>query len=153
MSLILATGSNIGEKLHHLDTAIKKLQQHFNLIKSSRVYQSDPVEYLDQDIFYNQVLEFEKPKNMHPLEVFKTIKNIEDEMGRVKIINKGPRNIDIDIIFNGLQEYQDDQLSIPHHSWQKRSFVVLPLSELPFYQEIKKHYQIPQVFESKAFPI
>ncbi len=153
MSLILATGSNIGNCLDNLKKAKQALSRNYEFIAESRVYKSEPVEYLDQNDFYNQVLEFKTPKSLSSIEVFKQIKKIERDLGRNKIIEKGPRNIDIDIIFWDLESFQNEFLTIPHLSWKKRSFVVLPLKELPFYEIIKKKIDIPDTFESWAKPI
>lgn len=155
MSLIIGTGSNIGDKEKNLLTSKKELSKNFNLIQESRVYQSEPVDYLDQDIFYNQVLEFKLPEKnlMSVKDAWATIKEIQSKMGRVKIIDKGPRNIDIDILFWGLEKIEVKELTIPHKSWKDRSFVVLPLLELPFSKDIKKKFGIPKEFKSWAKPI
>ncbi len=152
MSLIIATGSNVGDSLKNLSLAKNELQSCFDLIAESKVYFSDPVEYLEQDKFYNQVLEFEIP-SINPLKVFSIISEIEIKLGRKKIINKGPRNIDIDIIFWGLLNYQSNKLSIPHHSWAQRSFVVLPLKELPYFKILKNHYTISQELIGNAISL
>ncbi len=141
MSLIIATGSNLGDSLHNLALAKDELSKEFKLIAASKIYYSDPIEYLDQEKFYNQVLEFKLPK-IKPLAAFALITDIEKKLGRKKVINKGPRNIDIDIIFWELLNYQSNKLSIPHHSWHQRSFVVLPLKELPYFKILKNHYTI-----------
>jgi len=152
VSLILATGSNIGDKLKNLSIAQDLLSQNFQLIKASRVYTSEPVDYLEQPEFFNQVLEFKLPLSGQ-LETFEIIKAIESQIGTEKTIFKGPRKIDIDIIFYGLEHFDHDKLTIPHLSWSKRSFVVKPLKELPFYDIIKNNFDVPCVFESNAQPI
>ena len=50
-------------------------------------------------------------------------------MDRVKIIDKGPRNIDLDILFYGITEYSDERLQIPHPLMFEREFVLRPLIE------------------------
>ena len=52
-------------------------------------------------------------------------------MGSEKLIKKGPRLIDIDIIFYADIEYRSSKLVIPHPQWENRAFVYLPLLELP----------------------
>jgi 2-amino-4-hydroxy-6-hydroxymethyldihydropteridine diphosphokinase len=61
MSLILATGSNLGDKKKHLQNALEKLKDEYKLIASSRVYESSAVGKTDQPSFFNQVLEFDLP--------------------------------------------------------------------------------------------
>lgn len=152
MSLILATGSNIGDSLAELKKAQKFLSEEFELIAQSRVYRSEPVDYLEQDDFYNQALEFKLPK-LSPLEVLNKLQNIEKKMGRHKVIDKGPRNIDIDIIFWGTENFKSEELLIPHSAWSQRSFVVLPIQELPAYQMLRNNFKFPVSFDSIATPI
>jgi 2-amino-4-hydroxy-6-hydroxymethyldihydropteridine diphosphokinase/dihydropteroate synthase len=58
-------------------------------------------------------------------------------MGRVKVIDKGPRNIDLDILMytEGSQgeyrmvDWRDERLQIPHKLMLEREFVLRPLVE------------------------
>ena len=152
MSLIIATGSNIGDSLQILIEAREKLSEHFVLIAQSRIYTSPAVEYLDQPDFFNQVLEFEKP-DLDPILVMAKLLIIEQEFGRNRDIPKGPRTLDLDIIFWDLDKISNDSLIVPHPRWMERSFVVKPLQELPFFQRIEKCFTIPRSFHADAFPI
>lgn len=152
MSLVLATGSNLGAKLNYLNEAQKLLEKAFTLIQVSPVYESSAVDFLDQPSFYNQLLEFQIP-NISPAETLKMIMKIENTLGRERNIEKGPRTIDIDIIFWSLDKINEVGLTIPHPSWNKRSFVVKPLQHLPFFETVKKHYIIPTQFDVDAKPI
>jgi 2-amino-4-hydroxy-6-hydroxymethyldihydropteridine diphosphokinase len=137
MSLVLALGSNIDEPLKNLRMARNFLQVYFEEIKASRIYHSKAIEYLDQPSFLNQVIEYKTPK-VSAKEVFVITQSIERKMLRKKVINKGPRNIDIDIIFYGDLKLESKGLTIPHKSWRDRSFVLLPLRELPIYYSLEK---------------
>lgn len=152
MSLIIATGSNIGDSLAHLQEAKTKLSEHFSLLAESRVYQSAAVDYENQPDFFNQVLEFALPAS-EPDEVMKLILKIEKSMGRTREILRGPRTIDIDIIFWELKQINSEHLTVPHPRWMERSFVVRPIQELPFFQTIKKCYKIPTSFTVEATPV
>lgn len=152
MSLIIATGSNIGDSVTHLKNAQKKLQENFTLIKASRIYRSAAVDYLDQPDFFNQVLEFEIPA-MNPSEVLEKLLHIEKEFGRVRDISRGPRTLDLDIIFWNLEEISLKHLIIPHPRWMERSFIIRPLTELPFFQRVEKCFTIPESFPVEAYPI
>lgn len=153
MSLILATGSNLNDPLINLSVAKTHLTNHFELIRESKIYKSNPVDYFDQPDFYNQVLEFFLPVDLSPESVMQQLLQIESHMGRSRKILKGPRIIDIDIIFWGNLRLSTPSLSIPHPRWINRSFVVRPLMELPFFQSIEKCFTIPKEFEVEAFPI
>lgn len=152
MSLIIATGSNIGSSEQTLIRARERLSRDYNLIAASRIYTSQAVEYLNQPDFFNQVLEFTKP-DVDPVAVMKHLLEIEKEFGRNRDIPKGPRTLDLDIIFWGLVRIDQKDLIIPHPRWNERSFVVKPLQELPFFQTIEKCFTIPRSFEIDAFPL
>lgn len=51
-------------------------------------------------------------------------------MGRKKVIDKGPRNIDLDILLYGDEKMAHERLEIPHAGIFEREFVLRPLSEL-----------------------
>jgi 7,8-dihydro-6-hydroxymethylpterin-pyrophosphokinase len=50
-------------------------------------------------------------------------------MGRVKVIDKGPRNIDLDILLYDDQAVSNERLQIPHKLMLEREFVLRPLCE------------------------
>jgi len=152
MSLIIATGSNIGDSVNILREAQKRLDSEFGLVAASRIYVSKAVEYENQPDFFNQVLEFKIPE-MSPREVMRKLLSIEKEFGRNRDIPKGPRTLDLDIIFWNMDQYHDDAVTIPHPRWQERSFVVRPLQELPFFQKIEKCFTIPRTFIVDASPV
>lgn len=152
MSLIIATGSNLGDSLHNLHQAKNFLAETFSLIAESRIYRSAAVDYENQPDFLNQVLEFKLPA-LTPAEVMAILLKIEKQMGRTRDIWRGPRTIDLDILFWGQETISTDTLTIPHPRWNERSFVVLPLQELPFFQTIEKCFTIPKSFKVNASPI
>ena len=152
MSLVIATGSNLLNKIDNLNLAKKLLRDQYTFIAESEIFESMAVDYTAQPDFYNQLLEFKIPKD-NPDEVMSELLNIEKQLGRIRGIDKGPRIIDIDIIFWGTEKYQTDSVTIPHVSWDQRSFVVRPLQQLPFFKTIEKCFKIPQAFNVEAKPI
>lgn len=152
MSLILATGSNLGDSLAYLEEAKLRLSHRYHLIAASRIYRSAAVDYEAQPDFLNQVLEFKLPA-LTPEECLNDILELERAMGRKREILRGPRTIDIDILFWGKLNINSEQLVIPHPRWMERSFVVRPLQELPFFQTIEKWFTIPGSFTVEAFPL
>lgn len=152
MSLIVASGSNIGNSRKILEDAKLALAKKFKLIASSRIYVSKAVDYEAQPDFYNQVMEFELPSGT-PDEVMKTLLEIEKSFGRHRDVPKGPRTLDLDIIFWGTSCYNSENVTVPHPRWAERSFVVRPLQELPFFQSIKNRFIIPQSFTVEAAPL
>ncbi len=152
MSLIIATGSNLGQRLAHLAWAKERLSREWKLIAASRVYRSAAVDYADQPEFVNQVLQFALPWEA-PEAVMQKLLAIELDAGRVRDISRGPRTLDIDIVFWGLETVRTPSLVVPHPSWRERSFVVRPLSELPFFHAVEKCFTIPTSFEIEASPL
>ncbi len=152
MALIIATGCNLGDRLAQLDRVRSRLAQEWQLVASSRIYLSAAVDYLEQPEFANQVLQFALPWQT-PQVVMQKLLEIEAEAGRIRDIARGPRVLDLDIIFWGLETLCTDNLVVPHPRWKERSFVVRPLSELPFFHAVEKCFTIPTSFEIEAFPL
>jgi len=152
MSLFIATGSNLGDRRKNLIEAKNILNNHFQFIAESRIYESPAVDYENQPDFYNQVLEFTVP-NSTPQEVMQLLLKIEADMGRQRTVAKGPRLIDLDILFWNEIEIETPQLTLPHPRLFERSFVVLPLSELPGFADLKKYFQFPAKFTNSARPL
>jgi 2-amino-4-hydroxy-6-hydroxymethyldihydropteridine diphosphokinase len=152
MSLIVALGSNIGDKECFLELASQHLQKITPIIFKSRIYKSAAVDYEDQPDFYNQVIELKIP-SIEPKVMMEKLLEIELIMGRVRDTDKGPRVIDLDILFWGTEHINIPNLCAPHPRWEQRSFVVRPLSELPFFKTLEKCFKMPTSFDVDAIPL
>jgi 2-amino-4-hydroxy-6-hydroxymethyldihydropteridine diphosphokinase len=149
MSFLIATGSNLGDRQQNLVLALGQLQKKFTLIKTSHIYESKAVDYEKQPDFLNQVIEFKIPK-VAPQQALEQCLKIEKELGRLRGIDKGPRTVDIDILFWGLSSVDEKTLTIPHPRLFERSFIVFPLKELPYFKTLEKHYPFPSTFNNQA---
>ena len=130
---IIALGSNIGNSIHNLSSAIKELRKFGYISKIADVYISEPYGYKYQDNFYNTAVLLKT--NKQPLELINIISQIEKKLKKNKRIINGPRNIDIDIIFYGKNKYFFSNLIIPHPRAKDRDFVLLPILDInPFIQ-------------------
>ena len=69
---------------------------------------------------------------MLPMELLDELQRIENNMGRVKLIDKGPRNIDLDILLFDDITVDEERLQIPHALMLEREFVLRPLCEYIF---------------------
>jgi dihydroneopterin aldolase/2-amino-4-hydroxy-6-hydroxymethyldihydropteridine diphosphokinase len=69
-----------------------------------------------------------------PHELLETLKRIEKEAGRERLLRWGPRTLDLDIIFYDDLIYGDEDLCIPHADYKKRDFVLAPLAEIAPYK-------------------
>ncbi|MEZ0536521.1 2-amino-4-hydroxy-6-hydroxymethyldihydropteridine diphosphokinase [Caldicellulosiruptoraceae bacterium PP1] len=128
MSVFLGLGSNIGNREENINSAIKKLSKEIKIINISKFIETEPYGYTNQPKFINCALEGET--NLTPYELLDFCLNIEKEMGRVREIRWGPRNIDIDILFYGSLIINSNILTIPHPEIEKRLFVLKPLNEI-----------------------
>lgn len=126
----LGLGSNIGNRVAHLDEAIERMNAHNNITvtRQSSVIETEPYGNVEQDKFMNMCVEIET--NLSPVALLETVLEIEQEMGRVRTIDWGPRNIDIDILIYEDLEISLDDLKIPHAEMHKRLFVLEPLAEI-----------------------
>ncbi|MBL6988219.1 MAG: 2-amino-4-hydroxy-6-hydroxymethyldihydropteridine diphosphokinase [Bacteriovoracaceae bacterium] len=147
--LIIGTGSNLGDKGKNLEVAKKHLQNYFKLVAESRIYSSKASDYTDQPDFFNQVLEFEGCSKA-PEAILDILLQIETDMGRIRDIPKGPRIIDLDLLFIGSTIYKGQRLEIPHPRLFERSFVVLPLKELPAYKQLVNKFNFKSHFSHLA---
>ncbi len=139
MSLFISLGTNLGDKYHNIDLAKKKLLEKFTLVDESNILETKAVDYIDQPDFLNQVLEFELPE-VSPQEAMEMLLTIEIEMGRVRDISKGPRIIDLDILFWGELESQDPIVTIPHPSWHERPFIIELLGQLKNFEKLRSKF-------------
>ena len=63
------------------------------------------------------------------MELLDRLKLIENDLGRVKTVENGPRAIDLDILLYDEEQVEDARLSIPHKRMLEREFVLRPLCE------------------------
>ncbi len=128
-TVYLAMGSNVGDREENLRRAIQLLSEAgIRIKKSSSIYETEPVDYLEQDWFLNSVLEAET--ELTPLDLLRTMRGIEASMGSKKPFAKGPRLIDLDILLYGEQSIDTAELQVPHPRMLERKFVMVPLVEL-----------------------
>jgi 2-amino-4-hydroxy-6-hydroxymethyldihydropteridine diphosphokinase/dihydropteroate synthase len=66
---------------------------------------------------------------LKPVELLDRLKAIEDRLGRVKTVDKGPRSIDLDILLYENVAMATDRLTIPHPLMHEREFALRPVSE------------------------
>ena len=125
----LSLGSNVGDREGNLHRAIAALPAAGVPVKRvSSIYETQPVDYLQQAWFLNCVVEGET--QLPPLTLLHALREIEGAMGSKKEIPKGPRLIDLDILLYGNEIVDTPELQIPHPRMTQRRFVLVPLREL-----------------------
>ncbi|KYP81957.1 2-amino-4-hydroxy-6-hydroxymethyldihydropteridine diphosphokinase [Ferroacidibacillus organovorans] len=128
---LVSLGSNVGKREDHLTQAVKHLSHMpgTRVREVSSVYETNPMELLDQPQFLNAVVRLESSAN--PYAMLQSLLEIEQAMGRVRTVRYGPRVIDLDILLCGETVIVDPpELMIPHEHLVKRAFVLVPLEEL-----------------------
>jgi len=127
--IYLSLGSNIGERAENIARAIAALAASgVSVVKRSALYETEPVEFLAQDWFLNCVVEVET--ELTPVALMRALLGIERGMGRERVVPKGPRIIDMDILLYGSVVLREVDLEIPHPRMAERRFVLVPLAEI-----------------------
>lgn len=128
-TVYLALGTNIGDREKNLREAIRLLgEANVQVTKISSIYETEPVDYLDQGWFLNAVLAAQT--DLSPTALLSTLGSIESRMGSKKAFAKGPRLIDLDILLYDDAMIDTPELQIPHPRMLHRNFVLVPLAEI-----------------------
>jgi 2-amino-4-hydroxy-6-hydroxymethyldihydropteridine diphosphokinase len=130
----LGLGSNLGDRAANLLRAISALVNGgWQLVGASSIYETDPVDYLAQPKFLNQVIAVTAP-GIEPDSLLRFCLETETRLGRERTIPRGARSIDIDLLLFGDfildGEYQGINLIVPHPRMHLRRFVLEPLAEI-----------------------
>jgi 2-amino-4-hydroxy-6-hydroxymethyldihydropteridine diphosphokinase len=127
--IYLSLGSNLGERSANIEHAIEALPEAgVRVVRRSSLYETEPVDFLDQPWFLNCVVEAETA--LPPEKLLHALQGIERQLGSRKLIARGPRIIDLDILFYGSEVVHADGMEIPHPRMAERRFVLVPLAEL-----------------------
>ncbi|KAK6224637.1 dihydropteroate synthase [Colletotrichum tabaci] len=125
----IALGSNLGDRVAWIERACAEMdRRNIKVKRTSSLWETEPMYVLEQDRFVNGVCEVET--ELEPLALLDELQDIERTMGRQKVINKGPRNIDLDILLYGDEKVEHPRLTVPHIGIPEREFVLRPLAEL-----------------------
>lgn len=129
MIAYLSLGSNLGARAANLRQAVSSLEMLGAVQAISSFYETEPVEVeREQPWFLNCVVALET--QLGPQQLLERILALEQAMGRRRTEPKGPRIIDLDIIFWGDVVINTPELTIPHPAMQQRRFVLEPLAEI-----------------------
>ncbi len=128
-SYVLCLGSNVGGRLRNMLAAARIIGESFKVKGVSYVYLTEPLGP-PQPWFLNACVEVES--ELDPFQMLEFSKRLEKAVGRIHRFNKGPREIDVDIIWSSSGEVKTDVLVVPHPFWSRRRFVVRCLIDLGF---------------------
>jgi len=159
IAVYVGIGSNLGNREENLSHAISAIRKAgFPLLAASSIYETEPVDYLDQPWFLNQVVRVAPPEDPAAglggaERALGHLLAIEQMMGRQRHVPAGPRLIDLDLLLWGsaviastkslppaarfsfedqgmTQSAQSVDLVVPHPRLHLRRFVLVPLTEL-----------------------
>jgi len=148
----LGLGSNLGDREANLRKAVAKIRSLvLEVNRISSIYETEPVGFVDQGWFLNQVIAADIQAIQFPnredsaadeaILFLSKLQQIETEMGRERNIMNGPRTIDIDLLLFGDASigYSNDarkqvlpaaKIVVPHPRMHERRFVLEPLCEI-----------------------
>jgi len=125
----LSLGSNLGDREKNLRTAIAAFADAKVRVKRvSSFYETEPVDLREQPWFLNCAVQAET--ELQPLDLLRALRGIESRMGSKKLVSKGPRLIDLDLLLYDNQTIETPELQVPHPRMLTRKFVLVPLAEI-----------------------
>lgn len=139
--VVIAIGSNLGDRAWNLRRAVRELARVIRLVKVSAIRETAPVHAPPgSPDFLNMVVAGLSPLGPH--ELLRSLMRIERRLGRVRTVRNAPRTIDLDLIFHGARRIHTPELTLPHPRYHLRQFVLGPLRELrlpwvPFQERIR----------------
>jgi 2-amino-4-hydroxy-6-hydroxymethyldihydropteridine diphosphokinase len=124
--VVLALGSNLGDRLANLQGAVDALCSGPGLgdVAVSPVYETAPVGGPAQPDYLNAVLV--AATSLPPRAVLDRGRAAEAALGRARGPRWGPRTLDVDVIVYGDEISDDPELTLPHPRAHERAFVLAP---------------------------
>ncbi|MEV1286015.1 2-amino-4-hydroxy-6-hydroxymethyldihydropteridine diphosphokinase [Micromonospora sp. NPDC049679] len=150
---VLTLGSNLGDRLGHLQAAVRALDDA--LLVASEVYETPPWGDSDQPAYLNAVLLVHDPA-AGPRDWLDRARTIEDAAGRVRDPERrfGPRSLDVDVIAvwddDGRPVLSEDpELTLPHPRAHQRAFVLRPWADIQPYAELPGHGRLAELLAAE----
>ena len=129
----VGVGANLGKPMEQCREALERMNATpgLKLLRGSSFYRSEPVGLREQPWFVNAVVEVRTA--MTAFDLLNALQGIEQDMGRVRERQGGPRVIDLDLLLYGQEVVQQPDLTIPHPQMHRRRFVLIPFHEIAPY--------------------
>lgn len=127
----ISVGSNLGNRKQNCLNGIEKLtgSGRADLVAESGFYETEPMDYADQDWFVNAVVKVKT--DLDPLSLLHELLTVETDLGRRRNgVRFGPRIIDLDLILYNRQVIESSELVVPHPRMHKRRFVLEPICDI-----------------------
>ena len=124
---VLALGSNLGDRLAHLQAGLDLLAAEVRVVAVSPVYETDPVGGPEQGAYLNAVVLVDGPE---PRALLALAHRVEAARDRVREVRWGPRTLDVDLVAAGGTVLDDPACTVPHPRAHERGFVLVPWSDV-----------------------
>ena len=124
--IYLALASNLGDREKHLHDALSRLSKFVDAARVSSIYETASAD--DHTRILHQVCG--GITDLKPIDVFRHVRRIEKEMGRIDGLRSNPRPIDIDVLLYDRVIDLSPALTIPHPRLHERATVLIPLAEI-----------------------
>ena len=130
--VLIALGSNLGDRLGAMQRALDALSSSIKWKRASKVYETKPMYVEDQPAFLNAAVLGET--SLGPFGLLALLKSTELSIGREGGERFGPREIDLDLIAYGQLRLSsrrgERSLELPHPRLLERRFVLAPLADV-----------------------
>ena len=124
----IGLGSNLGDRMATLRTAVQRLESLGRLSGVSSLYETVPVGYLEQPAFLNAVVALNT--DLAPVDLLQALLGIERDLGRTRSFRNAPRTIDLDLLLVDDVTLETTEMTLPHPRLHERAFALVPLAEL-----------------------
>lgn len=128
MKVVIALGSNLGDRQSYIDSAVEQMGELIVISKRSTLIETDPVGGPEQGRYLNGVVIGDT--DLSPEDLMKELLAIEEGLGRIRTVPNGPRTIDLDLIDYQGMTLDTPILKLPHPRAHLRPFVILPWLEV-----------------------
>jgi 2-amino-4-hydroxy-6-hydroxymethyldihydropteridine diphosphokinase len=126
-TLVIALGSNLGDRRRYLRRAVEELRRVISVVRVSSIIETDPVD-APPPRFLNMVVVGHT--RLSPEALLDALLEIERRLGRKRTTRNAPRVIDLDLILHSAHRRRTERLTLPHPRYRERDFVMRPLREV-----------------------
>ena len=131
LNAYIGIGSNLGDRAGNLLLGIRGMMEAgLEVVRLSRIYETEPVETFAQPAFLNMVAELRGNTLLSPEDLLARLLRIENSLGRTREVAMAPRVIDLDLLLYGDETSDTQFLTLPHARFHRRRFVLVPLAEI-----------------------
>ena len=114
-------------RFNHLFFYLKR-SSFVDIVETAPILKNPPFGYLEQDDFYNSLIIVKTC--LRPKALLRYILRVEKKFGRKRSFADAPRTLDMDMIFYEQEVIDSKELTLPHHDWNNRASVLIPLSHM-----------------------